>query len=294
MMPGKSDTRSHFPALGQMVRGKPLVYLDSAATTLKPRVVIEALNQYYQFETANVHRGSHYLSDRATAKFEAARIKAQKFLNARSEQEIVFTSGTTDAINLISQTLGRKFLKSGDEIILSEMEHHANIVPWQMLAAEKGLQIRWAKVTDAGEIDRAHYLSLLNIKTKIVSFVHCSNTLGTVNNLSDLFSEAKKVGAWTVADAAQSVGFLSVDVQKLGCDFLAFSAHKIYGPYGIGVLYGRQEVLEMLPPYRGGGAMITSVSQEKSEYLPSPQRFEAGTPNISGVIAMAVAIDCTT
>lgn len=286
--------RDSFPALRQKVNGAPLVYLDSAATALKPQEVVDVIAEFYAHETANVHRGAHYLSDRATQKFENARQAVCDFLCARNANEIVFTKGTTESINLVAQSWGRRFLRAGDEIILSEMEHHSNIVPWQMLAEDLGMKINYIGVSELGELDYAHYKELLNERTKLVSLTHCSNTLGTFNDIEKFISEAKKFGAKTLVDAAQSVTFHEIDVQRLGCDFLAFSGHKLYGPYGVGVLYGREALLNEMPPYQGGGAMISQVTKDKTTYLNAPQRFEAGTPNISGVIGLGAAIEYVT
>ena len=251
------------------------------------------MTEFYARETANVHRGAHYLSDRATVKFEEARKTVAQFVGANSPQEIIFTKGTTDSINLVASSWGRRFLNSGDEIILSEMEHHSNIVPWQMIAEERGCKVRFIRVTPEGELDFDHFLTLLNKNTKMLAITHCSNTLGTLNDLARFLREAQRVGVKTLVDAAQSVTFCRLDVQSLGCDFLVFSGHKIYGPYGVGVLFGRQELLAEMPPYQGGGAMIAQVTQEKTTYLAPPQRFEAGTPNISGVIGLGAAIKFT-
>ncbi|OFZ10514.1 MAG: cysteine sulfinate desulfinase [Bdellovibrionales bacterium RBG_16_40_8] len=282
--------RSEFPALEQKVNGQPLVYLDSAATALKPMPVIETLYNFYKFETANVHRGAHYLGDIATEKFEQTRSLVKDLISASSDQEIIFTSGTTDSINLIASTYGRNFLRAGDEIILTEMEHHSNIVPWQLLADEIGLKIKWVSVETSGELNLIEYEKLLNEKTKLVCVAHCSNVLGTVNPVKEIIKMAHAVNAKVLVDAAQSVTFLPINVRDLDCDFLVFSGHKLYGPYGIGVLFGKHELLEIMPPYRGGGAMIAHVTKDKTTFLGAPQRFEAGTPNISGVIGLGAAI----
>jgi cysteine desulfurase / selenocysteine lyase len=285
------DIRSEFTALDQKVNGKPLVYLDSAATSLKPKTVVDALTNFYKYETANVHRGAHYLADKATQKFEGARETVRQFINAKSVNEIVFTKGTTESLNLVASTYARKNLNAGDEILLSEMEHHSNIVPWQMIAEERGATVVFTNVTDAGEIDFEDFQKKLNKRTKIVSLTLCSNALGTVVPIEQFVRAAKDAGATTVVDAAQAVSFNAIDVTKIECDFLVFSAHKIYGPYGVGVLYGREEILNAMPPYQGGGAMISEVTKAKTTFLKSPQRFEAGTPNISGVIGLGVAIN---
>lgn len=283
--------RADFPQLCREIRGCSLVYLDNAATTLKPLPVIEAMDQFYRHECSNVHRGAHYLSDEATSKFESSREKVKSFINAKETAEVVFVRGTTEGLNLVAHSYARAFLKEGDEIILSEMEHHSNIVPWQLVAEEKGARIKVVPVDDKGELVFDKYLELLSERTKIVSLTHCSNALGTINPLKKYITEAHKVGAITVVDAAQSVSCSKVDVQDLDCDFLAFSGHKLFGPYGIGVLYGKKELLEKMPPYQGGGSMISKVTFEKTDFLPPPQRFEAGTTHISGVIGLGAAID---
>lgn len=283
--------REDFPALRQKVNGEPLVYLDSAASALKPRAVVDALAHFYSYEASNVHRGVHYLSAAATDSFEQGRRTVQSFLNASSEEEIVFTKGTTESINLVAQSWGRAHLNSGDEVLLSEMEHHSNLVPWHMLAEEKNLKIRYIPVTDQGELDLSSLDELLNKKTKLVSVTHCSNTLGTINPVEELIEKAHSVGAKVLVDAAQSVTMIPVDVQKLNCDFLAMSGHKLFGPYGIGVLFGKREILESMPPYQGGGSMISEVTLEKTTFNDPPFRFEAGTPHIAGVIGLAAALD---
>jgi cysteine desulfurase / selenocysteine lyase len=284
------NIREQFPALEKLVNGQKLTYLDSAATTLKPSAVIERITQFYKYETANVHRGAYSLSDQATKHYEDSREAVKNFINAKSTNEIIFTSGTTDAINLVAQSYGRSSLRAGDEIILTEMEHHSNIVPWQLLAKENQLTIRWIPVTDAGELDFQAFQKMLNTKTKLVSITHCSNALGTVNDIKKYIDAAHSVTAKVLIDAAQSVTTQSLDVQKLGCDFLVFSSHKMYGPYGVGILFGKEELLNEMPPWRGGGAMIAEVTTSGSTYLNAPQRFEAGTPNISGVIGLREAI----
>lgn len=283
--------RADFLALDQKPFGQPLVYLDTAATALKPKPVVEVLSNFYNFEASNVHRGAHYLSDRATEKFEATRERVRQFLAADKVSEVIFTKGTTDSINLVAQTFGRQRLRAGDEIVLSEMEHHSNIVPWQILAKEKGLVIKWAPVDDSGELIFTEYKKLLNEKTRLVSLSHCSNAIGTVNSLREYVGAAHQVGAKVLIDAAQSVTFMTIDVKVLECDFLVFSAHKLYGPFGVGVLFARQAIMDELDPRDGGGAIISEVTKEKTTYLGVPQRFEAGTPNISGVIGLGAAID---
>jgi cysteine desulfurase/selenocysteine lyase len=284
--------RKDFPILDQQVHGKPLIYFDNAATSQKPRAVIDALVHYYEHDNANVHRGIHELSNRATAGYEAARTRAAKFINARSAEEIVFTRGTTEGINLVASSWGAKNLKSGDMILLTEMEHHSNLVPWQLLAQRTGAKLAYVPVTgDEGLLDLSKLDSLLTKQVKIFAMVHISNSLGTVNPVADLCARARKLGITTLVDAAQSAGHMPVDVQQIGCDFLAFSGHKICGPTGIGVLWGRQELLDVMPPYQGGGEMILSVEYQKTEFKKAPHRFEAGTPDISGPIGLHVAMD---
>jgi cysteine desulfurase/selenocysteine lyase len=284
--------RKDFPILDQQVHGKPLIYFDNAATSQKPRAVIDALVHYYEHDNANVHRGIHELSNRATAGYEAARARAAKFINARSAEEIVFTRGTTEGINLVASSWGGKNLKSGDVILLTEMEHHSNLVPWQLLAQRTGAKLAYLPVTgDEGLLDLSKLESLLTPRAKIFSMVHISNSLGTVNPVADLCARARKLGITTLVDAAQSAGHMPVDVRQIDCDFLAFSGHKICGPTGIGVLWGRQELLDAMPPYQGGGEMILSVEYQKTEFKKAPHRFEAGTPDISGPIGLHAAMD---
>jgi cysteine desulfurase/selenocysteine lyase len=284
--------RKDFPILDQKVHGHPLVYLDNAATSQKPRAVIDAVSRYYERDNANVHRGIHELSNRATVAFEAARARSAKFINARSADEIIFTRGTTEGINLVAQAWGNANLKSGDVILLTEMEHHSNLVPWQMLAARTGAKLAFIPVTgDEGLLDFARLDSLLTRDVRLLSLVHISNSMGTVNPVADLCARARQLGITTLVDAAQSAGHMPVDVQAIGCDFLAFSGHKICGPTGIGVLYGRAEVLEQTPPWQGGGEMILTVDYHKTTYKRAPHRFEAGTPNISGPIGLHAAMD---
>ena len=283
--------RADFPALEQVVHdGRRLVYLDNAATTLKPRCVADAMNAYTLGYSANIHRGLHALSERATEAYEQVRATVSRFLHASETREIVFTSGTTAAMNLVAHSAGGA-LSVGDEIVISHLEHHANIVPWQMLCQRRGCRLRVAPITDAGEIDRDAYRALLGPRTRIVSLAHVSNALGTVNPIAELVAEARAVGALTVVDAAQSIATRPVDVQAIGCDLLAFSGHKVFGPTGVGVLYGRAEVLERLPPFLGGGDMIASVTFEKTTYAPVPYRFEAGTPAIAEVIGLGRALE---
>jgi cysteine desulfurase/selenocysteine lyase len=283
--------RADFPILHQEVNGKPLVYLDNGATTQKPQVVIDAIANYYRTTNSNVHRGAHTLSDQATQMFEDARTTMQKFLNAEKSEEIIWTRGTTESINLVAQTWVRSNVKAGDEIIISGMEHHSNIVPWQMVCEQTGAVLKVIPVLDDGSLDYDGYLKLLSNKTKFVAVVHVSNALGTLNPVEDIIREAHKVGAKTLIDGAQAVAHWDIDVQALDCDFYAFSGHKLFGPTGLGVLYGKEALLNAMPPYQGGGEMILHVSFEKTTYNVLPYKFEAGTPNIAGVIGMAAAVD---
>ena len=290
--PNWSALRKDFPILDQQVHGKPLIYFDNAATSQKPRAVINALVHYYEHDNANVHRGIHELSNRATAGYEAARTRAAKFINAHSAEEIIFTRGTTEGINLVASSWGAKNLKANDIILLTEMEHHSNLVPWQLLAQRTGAKLAYLPVTgDEGLLDLSKLDSLLTKQVKLFAMVHISNSLGTVNPVADLCARARKLGITTLVDAAQSAGHCPVDVQASGCDFLAFSGHKICGPTGIGVLWGRQELLDAMPPYQGGGEMILSVEYQKTEFKKAPHRFEAGTPDISGPIGLHAAMD---
>jgi cysteine desulfurase/selenocysteine lyase len=286
--------RTDFPALTQKVRGKQLVYLDSAATTLKPWTVIERISSFYSYETANVHRGAHYLADMGTQNFELSRDKTKSLLNAASREEIIFTSGTTNSINLIARTWGKTNLKKGEAILISEMEHHANLVPWQMLCEEIGAQLLVVSVSDSGDINWKQYQEILERKSpavKMVALTHCSNTLGTYVDIKKAARLAHQNGALIAVDGAQAIATLAVDVQALDVDFYSFSGHKMFGPYGTGVLYGKKELLEKMPPADGGGSMISTVSFRKTIYNDIPYRFEAGTPNIEGVIALGTAID---
>jgi cysteine desulfurase/selenocysteine lyase len=290
--PDWAALRRDFPILDQQVHGKPLIYFDNAATSQKPRAVIDALVHYYERDNANVHRGIHELSNRSTTAFEDARTRAAKFINAKSAEEIVFTRGTTEGINLVANAWGQKNLKAGDVILLTEMEHHSNLVPWQLLAQRTGAQIAYVPITgDDGLLDLSKLDSLLTPRVKIFSFVHISNSLGTLNPVADLCARARKQGIVTLVDGAQSAGHCPVDVRAIGCDFFAFSGHKICGPTGVGALYGRQELLDAMPPYQGGGEMILSVGYDKTEFKHAPHRFEAGTPDISGPIGLKVAMD---
>ncbi len=290
--PDWSALRADFPILDQQVHGHPLVYFDNAATSQKPRAVIDALVRYYERDNANVHRGIHELSNRSTNAFEAARERTRKFLNARSTEEIIFTRGTTEGINLVANAWGGKFIKAGDVILLTEMEHHSNIVPWQMLAERTGAKLRYIPITgDEGLLDLGKLDSLLTPEVKLFAMVHISNALGTLNPVADLCARARKLGITTLVDGAQSAGHLPVDVQAIGCDFYAFSGHKICGPTGIGALFGRKEVLENTPPWHGGGEMIATVDYFKSTWNTLPHKFEAGTPDISGPIGLHAALD---
>jgi cysteine desulfurase/selenocysteine lyase len=283
--------REDFPILQQKVHGKPLVYFDNGATSQKPRAVIDALARYYSAENSNIHRGVHYLSERATAAYEEARSKIRGFINARNNQEIIFVRGTTEAINLVTQSYGRTFLKAGDEIIISAMEHHSNIVPWQMLCEQVGAKLRVIPINHDGEIVMDEYRRLLNERTKFVSVTHVSNALGTIAPVKEIVALAHERSIPVLLDGAQAVPHLRVDMQDLGCDFYAFSGHKMFGPTGVGVLYGRGELLERMPPYQGGGDMISLVTFEKTHYNVLPYKFEAGTPHISGGIGLGAAID---
>jgi cysteine desulfurase/selenocysteine lyase len=285
--------RADFSILDQQVNGRPLVYLDNAATTQKPRAVIDALVRYYERDNANVHRGIHALSMRATAAYEAARERSARFLNAAEPGEIVFTAGTTDGINLVANAWGDENLKPGDVVLLTEMEHHSNLVPWQLLARRTGAKLRFLPIVagDSGRLDLAQLPACLTRDVKLFCFTHVSNTLGVINPAAELCAAAKKVGALTLIDAAQSAGHMPVDVRALDCDFLVISGHKMCGPTGVGVLYGRKRLLDAMPPYRGGGSMISSVTYEESKWAPAPAKFEAGTPNIADAIGLASAMD---
>lgn len=286
--------RDEFPILHQEVNGHPLVYLDNAATSQKPLSVVESITNYYLGYNANIHRGVHHLANLATEAFEKTRKKLAAFLNTPDQREIIFTSGTTDSINLVAQAWGRMNVHSGDEILVSMLEHHSNIVPWQMLAQEKGAVVRVIPITPKGEWDLTDLNQLVNAKTKIIAVNHVSNALGTINPIGILIAEAKKVGAKVLIDGAQSVVHFEVDVKALDCDFYCFSAHKLYGPTGVGVLYGKADILEAMAPYRGGGEMIHTVSFSGTTYNEIPHKFEAGTPNIEGIIAFGAAIDFAT
>jgi len=283
--------RQDFPILRQKVHGKPLVYLDNAATSQKPSAVIEAITRYYTSENSNVHRGVHALSEQATADYEGARAKVRRFLNAASDQEIIFVRGTTEGLNLIAQTFGRQRVGPGDEVIISALEHHSNIVPWQILCDEKGARLRVAPINDAGELLLDEFEKLLNERTRLVSITHVSNALGTVNPIRRIIDLAHRRQIPVAVDGAQAAPHLKIDVREMDCDFYVFSGHKMYGPTGIGALYGKAELLERMPPYQGGGDMISSVTFEKTTYNVLPYKFEAGTPDIAGAIGLGAAID---
>ena len=284
------EIREQFPALKQQVYGKNLIYFDNGATSQKPQLVLDAINHYYSKENANIHRGVHYLSQRATTEYEAARTRIQKHLNAKSSNEIIFTKGTTDGINLVASSFGN-MLQAGDEIIISAMEHHSNIVPWQMLCERKGLILRVIPINFEGEILQDEYEKLLSKKTKLVAITHISNTLGTVNPIKEMITKAHNVGAKFLVDGAQSIQHMSIDVRDLNCDFFVFSSHKVFGPTGIGVLYGKEDLLDQMPPYQGGGDMIAKVTFERTTYNELPYKFEAGTPHIAGGICLGKAFE---
>jgi cysteine desulfurase/selenocysteine lyase len=285
------QVREDFPILKEQVHGKPLVYLDNAATTQKPRAVIEAEEHFYLAQCSNVHRGVHYLSEEATRAYEDVRVKVQRFLNAREAREIIFVRGTTEAINLVASTYGRKNMQAGDEILITAMEHHSNIVPWQILCEEKGAVLRVAPIDDTGELVQEEFERLLNPRTRLVAVAHVSNVLGTINPVEQIIQSAHRWNIPVLLDGAQAAPHLKVDVRALDCDFYAFSGHKLYGPTGIGVLYGKAALLAAMPPYQAGGDMISSVSFEKTVYNVIPYKFEAGTPNIAGTIGLGAAID---
>ena len=283
--------REDFPILGRQIHGKPLVYLDNAATTQKPNAVIGRITRYYTHENSNVHRGVHHLSEVATAAYEGARGTVKRFINAGSEKEIVFVRGTTEGINLVASSFGRTNVNAGDEILISAIEHHSNIVPWQMLCQERGATLRIIPVNDAGELLMDQVRAMLNERTRLLAVGHASNALGTINPIREIIELAHANGTTVLIDGAQGVPHLEVDVQDLDCDFYAFSSHKVYGPTGIGVLYGKEALLEAMPPYQGGGDMILSVSFDKTTYNALPYKFEAGTPDIAGVVGLAAALD---
>lgn len=286
-----NNIRSQFPILHQQVNGNPLVYLDNAATTQKPQRVIDALNKYYTTDNANIHRAAHTLAARSTEYFEQTRKAVKQFINAREEAECIFTKGVTESINLVAQTWGKKFLQAGDEVIITNMEHHSNIVPWQIICEEKGAILKVIPINDTGELLMDDFDKLLSHKTKMVACVWVSNALGTINPVKEIIEKAHAVGAKVLLDGAQACSHLEVDVQDLDCDFLTISSHKLYGPTGVGVLYGKRELLEAMPPYQGGGEMIKEVTFAKTTYNEIPFKFEAGTPNIGDVIAFKYALD---
>lgn len=291
--------RKNFPILSREVNGKPLVYFDNGATSQKPQIVIDAISHYYEYENSNIHRGIHTLSQEATNAYEVAREKIRSFVNAKHSHEIIFTKGTTDSINLVASSFGKKHLKKGDEIIISTMEHHSNIVPWQMICEEKEAVLKVIPINDKGEIIFEEFTKLISNKTRMVAVTHVSNTLGTVNPIKEIINYVRQhaplsgemEGAFILIDGAQAVPHTKVDVQELDCDFYAFSGHKMFGPTGVGILYGKEEILNELPPYQGGGDMIKTVTFEKTTYNELPHKFEAGTPNIIGGIGLGVAID---
>ena len=285
-----NKVRKGFPALSQLIYGKPLVYLDNGATSQKPQVVIDAINRYYSKDNSNIHRGVHFLSQQATTQYEEARITIQNYINAPSPEEVLFTGGTTAAINLVAFSYG-ELLSEGDEIMISAMEHHSNIVPWQMLCERKGCKLKVIPINEKGEIRMDAFDDLLNQKTKIVSVSHISNTLGTINPIKEIIDKAHAKGAVVLIDGAQSIQHTLIDVQALDCDFFAFSGHKVFGPTGVGVLYGKKELLDKMPPYQGGGDMIEKVTFEKTTYNELPHKFEAGTPHIAGGIGLGKAIE---
>ena len=283
--------RAQFPILNQRVNGHPLVYFDNAATTQKPKAVIQALTDYYSGYNANIHRGIHALAEKATKAFEETRTTAQHFLGAAHKKEIIFVRGVTEAINLVAQSYGRSVLNKGDEIILSGLEHHSNIVPWQIVAEEKGIVIKIIPVTSSGELDLGVFNKIISAQTKLISINHASNSLGTINPIHEIIQKAHSVGAMVMIDGAQAAAHLDIDVQQLDCDFYCISGHKMYGPTGVGILYGKKELLEKMPPYMGGGEMIQQVTFAKTTYNDLPYKFEAGTPNIADVIALGAAFE---
>jgi cysteine desulfurase/selenocysteine lyase len=283
--------RNDFPILHQIINGKPLIYLDNAATSQKPKNVLDAIEKYYREYNSNIHRGVHTLSENATEAYELARLKIKNFINAQSNKEVIFVRGATEAINLVAQSFGRNSLNENDEIIITELEHHANIVPWQLVSEQTGATLKFIPINDNGELITEEYEKLLSKNTKIVAVGHISNALGTINPIKTIIDMAHEYGAKVLIDGAQATSHISVDVQKLDCDFYAFSGHKVFGPTGVGVLYGKEALLEKMPPYQGGGDMIKMVTMMETQYNDLPYKFEAGTPNISGVIGFGAAID---
>ena len=283
--------RKDFPILHQMINGKPLIYLDNAATSQKPKNVIDAVETYYREYNSNIHRGVHTLSENATETYESSRLKIKNFINANSTKEIVFVRGATEAINLVAQSLGRDSLNENDEIIITELEHHSNIVPWQLLSQQTGAKLKFIPINNKGELIEEEYKKLLNKKTRIVAVGHISNALGTINPIETIITMAHEYGAKVLIDGAQAAPHTLIDVKKLDCDFYVFSGHKVFGPTGVGVLYGKKDLLEKMPPYQGGGDMIKMVSMKETQYNDLPYKFEAGTPNIAGVIGLGAAID---
>ncbi len=283
--------RKDFPILHQMINGKPLIYLDNAATSQKPKNVIDAIETYYREYNSNIHRGVHTLSENATETYESSRLKIKNFINANSTKEIVFVRGATEAINLVAQSLGRDSLNENDEIIITELEHHSNIVPWQLLSQQTGAKLKFIPINNKGELIEEEYKKLLNKKTRIVAVGHISNALGTINPIETIIAMAHEYGAKVLIDGAQAAPHTLIDVKKLDCDFYVFSGHKVFGPTGVGVLYGKKDLLEKMPPYQGGGDMIKMVSMKETQYNDLPYKFEAGTPNIAGVIGLGAAID---
>ena len=283
--------RKDFPILHQMINGKPLIYLDNAATSQKPKNVIDAIETYYREYNSNIHRGVHTLSENATETYESSRLKIKNFINANSTKEIVFVRGATEAINLVAQSLGRDSLNENDEIIITELEHHSNIVPWQLLSQQTGAKLKFIPINNKGELIEEEYKKLLNKKTRIVAVGHISNALGTINPIETIITMAHKYDAKVLIDGAQAAPHTLIDVKKLDCDFYVFSGHKLFGPTGVGVLYGKKDLLEKMPPYQGGGDMIKMVSMKETQYNDLPYKFEAGTPNIAGVIGLGAAID---
>ena len=283
--------RKDFPILHQMINGKPLIYLDNAATSQKPKNVIDAVETYYREYNSNIHRGVHTLSENATETYESSRLKIKNFINANSTKEIVFVRGATEAINLVAQSLGRDSLNENDEIIITELEHHSNIVPWQLLSQQTGAKLKFIPINNKGELIEEEYKKLLNKKTRIVAVGHISNALGTINPIETIITMAHEYGAKVLIDGAQAAPHTLIDVKKLDCDFYVFSGHKLFGPTGVGVLYGKKDLLEKMPPYQGGGDMIKMVSMKETQYNDLPYKFEAGTPNIAGVIGLGAAID---